>query len=144
MARADWWSGNEAEACRETGLTDPAEAGRMLASASSRPGGGVVVRLGEAGCLVVLRDASVERAVPVERAVSVEHVGAFPVRAVDTNGAGDAHIGAFLAALSQGAPPASAARRANAAAALAVSRRGPATAPTAIEVDALLAAYPLN
>jgi sugar/nucleoside kinase (ribokinase family) len=138
MARADWWSGNEAEACRETGLTDPAEAGRMLASASSRAGGGVVVRLGEAGCLVVLRDAS------VERAVSVEHVGSFPVTAVDTNGAGDAHIGAFLAALSQGAPPASAARRANAAAALAVSRRGPATAPTAIEVDALLAAYPLN
>ena len=152
-ARADWWSGNEAEALAATGLPDPigspdpadtadagdvadaaetAHAARMLAAGTPRRPGGVVVRLGVAGCLLALPDGS------------VRHIPGFELAAVDTNGAGDAHIGAFLAALAQGATPASAARRANAAAALAVSRRGPATSPTASEVDAFLSAHPLN
>ncbi len=126
--RADWWSGNEAEARAETGAADAVEAGRMLAAAARHRPGGAVVRLGERGCLVVTRDAGVEQ------------LPGFAVTAVDTNGAGDAHIGAFIAALSAGASPADAARRANAAAALAVSRRGPATAPTARELDGFLAA----
>lgn len=50
--------------------------------------------------------------------------------AVDSNGAGDAHVGAFLALLGEGRNPLTAAQGANAAAAYAVSRRGPATAPT--------------
>ncbi|GAB2553525.1 PfkB family carbohydrate kinase [Kribbella endophytica] len=65
-------------------------------------------------------------------------VGGFQVEAVDLNGAGDAHSGAFLAALAAGYDPLEAARRANAAAALAVTRRGPATGPTQAELDAFL------
>ncbi|MGC4937767.1 PfkB family carbohydrate kinase [Kribbella sp. DT2] len=65
-------------------------------------------------------------------------VGGFRVDAVDLNGAGDAHSGAFLAALAAGIDPLDAARRANAAAALAVTRRGPATGPTQAELDAFL------
>jgi sugar/nucleoside kinase (ribokinase family) len=74
----------------------------------------------------------------------VELVPGFDVAAIDTNGAGDAHVGAFLAALAGGAPPLVAARRANASAALAVSRRGPSASPDASEVDAFLAARPLS
>jgi sugar/nucleoside kinase (ribokinase family) len=70
----------------------------------------------------------------------VHDIGGFAVVAIDTNGAGDAHVGAFLAALSAGLAPDAAARHANAAAALAVTRDGPATAPTRAEVDALLEA----
>jgi sugar/nucleoside kinase (ribokinase family) len=64
------------------------------------------------------------------------HILAPAVHAVDTTGAGDAHAGVFLAALADGLSPADAARRANAAAALAVTRPGPATSPTRAELDA--------
>ena len=67
------------------------------------------------------------------------HIPAPLVTAVDTTGAGDAHAGVFLAALADGLPPADAARRANAAAALAVTRPGPATSPSRAELDAWLA-----
>ena len=63
----------------------------------------------------------------------------FKVEAVDSNGAGDAHAGVLVAGLAAGLEPLMAARRANAAAAIAVTRRGPATAPGSAEVDALLA-----
>jgi sugar/nucleoside kinase (ribokinase family) len=66
------------------------------------------------------------------------HVPGFPVRAVDTTGAGDAHTGVLAAGLLGGLSLPSAVRRANAAAALAVTRLGPATSPTAEEIDALL------
>jgi sugar/nucleoside kinase (ribokinase family) len=59
---------------------------------------------------------------------------------VDSNGAGDAHGGVVAAALSRGEGLLTAARRANAAAAIAVTRRGPATAPTAEEIDEELGA----
>ena len=54
--------------------------------------------------------------------------------------AGDTHTGTFIAALARGAREADAAREANAAAALSVTRRGPATAPTAAELASFLAA----
>ena len=60
------------------------------------------------------------------------------VTAVDTTGAGDAHSGAFLAALAEGLPLLDAAAWANAAAAFAVTRPGPATSPTRTELDAWL------
>ncbi|HEX6444683.1 MAG TPA: PfkB family carbohydrate kinase, partial [Streptosporangiales bacterium] len=84
---------------------------------------GVVLRLGADGCL--LREAGgTTTPIPAPR-----------VDAVDTNGAGDVHVGAFLAALSRGLDPVAACRRANAAAAYAVARYGPATAPTLAELD---------
>jgi len=74
----------------------------------------------------------------VSRHGHADHVPGFKVRAVDSNGAGDAHAGVFIAGLAAGLTPCEAARRANAAAALAVTRWGPATSPGTDEVDALL------
>ncbi|GAB3581361.1 PfkB family carbohydrate kinase [Amycolatopsis endophytica] len=96
-----------------------------LTAAASVLGGTVVVRDGPAGCL--LAENGVVRKIP-----------GFPVEPVDTNGAGDAHCGVLAAELLAGADLATAARRANAAAALSVQRRGPATAPGHAEIDAFL------
>jgi ribokinase len=68
------------------------------------------------------------------------HVPTLTVDAVDTTGAGDAHAGVLLACLAAGVPIAEALLRANVAAALAVTRQGPASAPGAGEIDAALAA----
>ena len=54
--------------------------------------------------------------------------------------AGDAHAGVFLAGLAAALSPSAAATRANAAAALAVTRAGPAVSPSRAELDAFLAA----
>ena len=105
---------------------DALAAGREL-SRQLPDGATVVVRDGARGC-VLIRDGQAER------------VPAPPVEAVDTNGAGDAHCGVLAAELLRGADWPEAVRRANAAAALAVTRYGPATAPTRAEVDTLLAA----
>jgi sugar/nucleoside kinase (ribokinase family) len=85
---------------------------------------GVVVRDGAAGCHLISRD---QPPLPIP---------APQVIARDTNGAGDVHVGAFIAELARGACPADAARFANIAAALAVSRSGGASAPTRSEVEA--------
>jgi len=126
-ARTDWWTCTVTEAAALTGEHSPAAAAALLAARVRGTGraGGAVVRSGAGGCHVA-------------SGAVVEHVPAVPVVAVDTNGAGDSHTGAFVAGLLHGLDPLAAARRANAAAALAVIRRGPATAPTAAEVDALL------
>jgi sugar/nucleoside kinase (ribokinase family) len=123
LARCDWLSCNRREA-ELLGVGVGADPG----GAGGRPlGGGTVVRADADGCWV--RGPGEDRAV---------HVPAVPVEAVDPNGAGDAHVGAFLAGLADGRSPAQAAARANAAAAYAVTRRGPATAPTAGQLDAFL------
>ena len=122
LRRADWISCNEDEAGLLTGESKPVDAVAALARHQS----GVLLRLGAQGCLVQ----------PAGEAA--DWLEGFPVVAVDSNGAGDAHTGAFLAALARGATAAEAAYRANACAALAVSRRGPATAPSEEEVDAFL------
>jgi sugar/nucleoside kinase (ribokinase family) len=107
----------------DTGLADPgALARRLLARGAAA---NVLVRAGAAGCYVA----------PLDSADAV-HVRAPEVTAVDSTGAGDAHAGAFLAALADGLSPLGAAARANAAAAFAVTRPGPATAPTRAELDA--------
>jgi sugar/nucleoside kinase (ribokinase family) len=87
----------------------------------------VLVRAGAAGCLLAGPSGP-----PV-------HVPGFPVTAVDTTGAGDTHTGCFLAALAAGEPALAAVRRANAAAALSVTRHGPATAPATQELARFLA-----
>jgi sugar/nucleoside kinase (ribokinase family) len=124
LARADWVTCNDRESARLTGSADPREALRVLAG--RLPRAGILVRVGPAGCLLSLRGSP------------PEHVPGFAVEAVDTNGAGDTHTGVFLAALASGAGPGEAVRRANAAAALSVTRRGPATGPAAAELDAFL------
>jgi sugar/nucleoside kinase (ribokinase family) len=89
-----------------------------------------------ADTLLVVRDGP--NGCWISRNGQAEHVPGFKVKAVDSNGAGDAHAGVFIAGLANGLAPAVAARRANAAAALAVTRWGPATSPGTAEVDALL------
>src|SRR5205807_149543 len=70
----------------------------------------IVVTLGREGCLVVGRDAA--------------RIPGRAVRAVDATAAGDAINGALAVALSEGRPLYDAARWANAAAAISVTRRG--------------------
>lgn len=73
-----------------------------------------------------------------DEAVSVP---AFCVSAIDTTGAGDCFAGYAVAGLAAGLAPVQALRRASAAAALQVQRRGASEAiPTAEEVDAFLSA----
>jgi sugar/nucleoside kinase (ribokinase family) len=117
---------------REARLTAPTAAGlpEAVAAIAASARGTALVRDGAAGCWVAEPGAA-----PVL-------VPGFAVDAVDSNGAGDAHGGVLVAALSRGASLVDAVRRANAAAALAVTRHGPATAPTAAETDAFLAAHP--
>jgi sulfofructose kinase len=66
-------------------------------------------------------------------------IPAFPVKPVDTLGAGDVWHGAFALALAEGADEISAVRAASAAAAIKVTRiGGRAGAPTRVERDSLL------
>ncbi|ARC57711.1 Ribokinase [Frondihabitans sp. 762G35] len=135
LARADVVTANAREARLMTGQESPARASEALAATAiaARRSTVVVVRDGPRGCWVV--DASRGSASGGRRAV---HVRGFDVVAVDTTGAGDAHLGVLAAALSRGDDPIAAARRANAAAALAVTRLGPAESPRSDEIDALL------
>jgi sugar/nucleoside kinase (ribokinase family) len=150
LSRCDWLSCNHREAAvlTSTGLTntglsgtgtadaaggtgsadapgDPAELARRLLARGAAAN--ILVRDGAAGCYVAPFGSS-----------SAVHVRAQQVTAVDSTGAGDAHSGAFLAALADGLRPLDAAARANAAAAFAVTRPGPATSPTRTELEAWL------
>jgi sugar/nucleoside kinase (ribokinase family) len=138
LGRADWLTCNAREAAVLAGNEDPRAAAAALAGWAGRPGPElprreqprplrVVVRTGPGGCLIGGPGAG------------VVHVPGFPVDVVDTNGAGDTHTGVFIAALAAGADEIEAARSANAAAALSVTRRGPATAPTRAELARFLA-----
>jgi sugar/nucleoside kinase (ribokinase family) len=124
LARADWVTCNARESVLLTGAAGSGDA--LRARAGRLPRAGVLVRVGPDGCLLG------------GRGFVAEHVPGFRVEAVDTNGAGDTHTGAFLAALAAGAPPGEAVRSANRAAALSVTRRGPATGPTRAELDAFM------
>ncbi|MFE2943247.1 PfkB family carbohydrate kinase [Streptomyces sp. NPDC059255] len=130
LARTDWLSANAREARLMSGHEDPAAAATALRERLA-PGAGVIVRADKDGCWL---------AAPGE---PTRHVPGFPVTPVDSNGAGDAHVGSFLALLAQGRDPLTAARGANAAAAYAVGRRGPATAPDRGRLAAFLGEDPL-
>src|ERR1700736_1630003 len=127
LARCDWWSCNQREAALLTGSSDPAEAPRRLVRRTGQAD--VIVRAGAAGCVLATR---------VDQGPSLSHIPAPAVTAVDTTGAGDAHSGVFLAGLAAGLTVADAARRANAAAALTVTRAGAATSPSRAELDRFL------
>jgi sugar/nucleoside kinase (ribokinase family) len=120
------WTSNCEEALRFTGCEAIADALEKLAQ-WLRDDALIVVRDGPQGCRI--RQGSDTR-----------HVDGFPVTAIDTNGAGDAHAGVLLAGLAAGLGSEDAALRANAAAAIAVTRWGPATAPKTVEVDELIKA----
>jgi ribokinase len=99
-------------------------AGRALLR---RGPGAVVVTLGGRGALVL-------------EGTAAEHVPAVPVRAVDPTGAGDAFIGALGVSLAGGQSLRAAVRRANAVAALTVTRLGAqASFPSRAEIEHFLA-----
>lgn len=125
LARTTVWTSNADEARALTGLEslqDTPEALRRRIGSHAV----VIVRDGDRGCIVFHHGRGTE-------------IPAFPQEAVDTNGAGDTHTGVLLAERALGADWESAATRANAAAGIAVTRRGPQSAPTRAEVDAFLA-----
>jgi sugar/nucleoside kinase (ribokinase family) len=132
LARCDWWSCNQREAALLSGSSDPAEAARRLVRRTGQAD--VIVRVGPDGCLIATRVSGPGQ----EPALSLSHIAAPAVTPIDTTGAGDAHSGVFLAGLAAGLTVADAARRANAAAALTVTRPGAATSPTRAELDRFL------
>ncbi|WP_419711462.1 PfkB family carbohydrate kinase [Pseudomonas sp. NFX224] len=124
LPRIDVWTSNSVEALKITSATDIAQALDRLVGYLPHDVL-MVVRDGPQGCWI-------------SQGSKCRHVPGFKVEAVDSNGAGDAHAGVFVAGLAQGLSAFDAARRANAAAALAVTRWGPATSPGTAEVDALI------
>lgn len=131
--RADVLSCNAREARLLTGIDD-LDAAIIVLAHLLRPGARVLLRDGARECRIATSIA-VSAAPP-----AIDTVASFDVVAIDTNGAGDAHAGVFIAAWLRGATIVEATQRANAAAALAVTRSGPATAPTADETTEFLRA----
>ncbi|QFG70178.1 PfkB family carbohydrate kinase [Ornithinimicrobium pratense] len=121
----DVWTSNAQEAQELTGVCG-AEAS-CAAVAQRLPDGAVVI----------VRDGPVGAFVHV--AGETTHVPGYPQTPVDTNGAGDTHTGVLCAGAASGLGWVEACRRANAAGAIKVTRNGPATSPTASEVEEFLA-----
>jgi ribokinase len=126
-AGVDWLVVNEIEAAAVlghpvSGLADAdAAAGELLSAGAAR----AVVTAGAAGAAYAGPDGTVT-------------VSGFPVRAVDSVGAGDTFVGALATAIGAGATPESAVRAASAAAAVAITRRGTQAAmPHPAEITAL-------
>lgn len=114
---------SDEEAAAMVGTRDPRKAYAALRAAGARQ---VVLKLGKRGCLI--SDADELRQVP-----------SFRVPAVDSTGAGDAFVAAFLQAGLRGWTIAEAALAANAAGAVAASFVGAGTKlPAAREVAALI------
>ena len=125
LSRTDLVSLNAREVGLLTGATNlPGAASRLVPRLA--PGGWVVARAGAQGCWVA------------SESQPPWHVPARPARALDTTGAGDAHVATLLARLAAGDDMRAAARVANIAASIAVERNGPATGPTARELEEAL------
>jgi ribokinase len=98
----DYFVPNESEAETITGIAvrsvdDAKSCAEKLVGDGIRR---VIITLGSKGTLLAGRDLS-------------EHVPAFPVKSIDSTGAGDAFIGSFAVFLAEGAPEQEAVRRAN-------------------------------
>lgn len=128
LSRVDVFTPNQEEASllaamSAEGLDQAERAGRALLKYGP---GAVVMTLGERGCLIVNPADSL-------------HVPGFVVETVDTVGAGDAFNGALAVALAEGRSLPEAARWANAAGALAVTKPGAQGAlPMREEVERLI------
>jgi ribokinase len=127
MPQVSIWTMNRREAGLLTGLTDPGDVWPIMRR-RLRADALLVLRDGASGAFLFTGDSAVPTI-----------TGAPTVTMVDSTGAGDTHTGVLIAGLSQGLDPVAATRRANAAAAISVTRRGPATAPDRPELDRFLA-----
>ncbi len=120
-----WFTPNETEAAHYVGDEPDAESSaKRLLEKGLR---GVVLKRGGEGAYVAVAGGKAEWVKP------------FKVDAIDTVAAGDCFNGAFAVALLEGNDPWTAARFANAAAAICVTRKGAAASmPMRAEVDAFL------
>lgn len=127
-AYVDWFTPNETEVALYTGIEvnnddDARVAAKVLLD---RGVGNVVITLGKRGAYWT--NGQDEAVVP-----------GYPVKAVETTGAGDTFNGAFAVALGEGKSPVDALTFANAAAAISVTRHGAAeSAPLREEIEALI------
>ena len=128
FSQVAWFTPNETEAAFYVGAgTDAEESAKRLLAKGLR---GVVLKRGSDGAYVAVADGHAEWVKP------------FKVQAIDTVAAGDCFNGAFAVALLEGRDPWTAARFANAAAAIAVTRRGAqASMPSRTDVDEFLAKH---
>jgi len=109
----DYFVPNESEAETITGIAVRSlDDARGCAEKLTRDGiRRVIITLGSKGSLLAGRELS-------------EHVSAFPVRSIDSTGAGDAFIGSFAVFLAEAVPEQKAVRRANLYAALSTTGVG--------------------
>ena len=97
--------------------------GRDLAKELAAAGALTLYKMGDSGCDILTAEAAT-------------HIGIFRVEALKPFGSGDAFLGTIIATLADGAGIEDAVRRGAAGAAIAVSRRGCATAmPASGEID---------
>lgn len=127
MPRATVWTMNRREAALLAGTAEV-----PLLRARLQPGLAP-------DALLILRDGAAGAWLSESAESPPVHVPAPAVHMVDSTGAGDSHAGVLIAALAGGLSPVVAVARANAAAALSVTRPGPATAPDKDELDQFLA-----
>ncbi len=125
LRRTTVWTSNAEEASQLTGWTGMVDTAGAIASRLNEDAV-VIVRDGPRGCVVRVDGAT-------------QTLPGFPQTPVDTNGAGDCHTGILVGERALGATWRDAAHRANAGAAIKVTRRGPASAPTRAQIDAFLA-----
>jgi sugar/nucleoside kinase (ribokinase family) len=125
LARTNILSLNTRELNVLMGDREPPVAAQQLAKRLA-PDGFVVARAGEMGCWL----ASASQA--------ALHIPGRSARVVDTTGAGDAHTAALLARLAAGDDFSTAVHIANVAASLSIEHPGPATGPTAQELQKAL------
>lgn len=128
LAVAGVWTSNAQEAQELTHVSGP-EASCAAVAERLPEGAVVVVRDGPMGAFV-------------HRAGETTHVPGYPQTPVDTNGAGDTHTGVLCAGVAADLDWVEACRRANAAGAITVTRKGPATAPTAAQIEDFLGRQP--
>ena len=123
--RIAWFTPNETEALLYTSPNASPEA--AASELIARGLAGVVLKRGSEGAYVATSQGLAAWIKP------------FPVKVIDTVGAGDCFNGAFAVALLEGLDPVAAARFASAAAAISVTRRGAqASMPSRAEVEAFL------
>ncbi len=129
LGLCDWLIPNEIEAAKISGMEvkDPRSAAQAVAHIRQRSGcANILVTLGSNGAWL-------------DTPAFTGHITGFKVTAVDTVGAGDTFIGAFVSQLIEHGDVPAAARFGCAAAAIAVTRRGAqASLPTRAEVEAFL------
>lgn len=134
------WTGNAQEArhlARALGIARPTHY-----PDSARPEMATLADLVATGLpresVVIVRDG--DQGCAVREGGRTTVVKGFPQKAVDTNGAGDAHTGALTARRALGEDWMAACRYANAAAGIKVTRVGPASAPGTQEILSFLTA----